>query len=101
MITGFIPILRRSNSNDVILHNMGVRRSNSCGNIRQENTISLSMGPVSMAVLLYVGERVLGRLVAGQLLRKGIARKIRRLVYMIVDWHVLQEVLYDYLEDVQ
>jgi hypothetical protein len=59
------------------------------------------MGPVSMAVLLYVGERVLGRLVAGQLLRKGIARKIRRLVYMIVDWHVLQEVLYDYLEDVQ
>ena len=58
------------------------------------------MGPVTMAVVLYVGERLLGRMVSGQLLRKGVARKIRRLVYMITDVHVLHEVLQDLLEDI-
>jgi hypothetical protein len=53
-----------------------------------------------MAVVLYVGERLLGRMVSGQLLRKGVARKIRRLVYMITDVHVLHEVFQDLLEDI-
>jgi hypothetical protein len=57
------------------------------------------MGPVSMAVAMYVGERLLGRMVNGQLMRKGVARKIRRLAFMILDMHVLYEVLYDCLED--
>jgi Ni/Fe-hydrogenase subunit HybB-like protein len=59
------------------------------------------MGPVSMAVVLYVGERLLDRLVSGQLLRKGVVRKIRRLLRMILDVHVLYEMFYDYLEDIQ
>jgi hypothetical protein len=93
--------LRRSHSNDVIRYGVGVRRSNSCGVIRQQNASSLSMGPVSMAVVLYVGERLLDRLVSGQLLRKGVVRKIRRLLRMILDVHVLYEMFYDYLEDIQ
>jgi hypothetical protein len=57
------------------------------------------MGPVSTAVVLYVAERLLLRLVAGQLLRKGIARKLRRLFDMIFNVHVMYEILSDYLED--
>ena len=59
----------------------------------------ISMGPVSAAVLLYVGERALTRAVNGQLLRRGISRKIRRLVGMICQWHMIYEVVYDMLED--
>ena len=60
-----------------------------------------TMGPITASVVLYVVERVLTRAVHGQLLRRGIARKIRRLVAMVVEWHVLYEVFYDLLEDLQ
>jgi hypothetical protein len=69
--------------------------SNRCRN----GLINSSMGPVSAAVILYIGERALTRAVNGQLLRRGISRKIRRLVGMICHWHMIYEVVYDMLED--
>jgi hypothetical protein len=101
MIPTAVHQLRRSHSNDVIRYGVGVRRSNSCGVIRQQTALSLSMGPVSMAIVLYVGERLIDRLMAGQLLRKGVARKMRRLMYMILDVHVMYEIFCDCLEDIQ
>jgi len=101
MIPGVLQPLRRSNSDPAIRFSTGTYIPNACITTRQETSrLDLSMGPVTMAVVLYVGERLLGRMVSGQLLRKGVARKIRRLVYMITDVHVLQEVFQDLLEDI-
>ena len=66
----------------------------------QHPQLSLSMGPVSAAVLVYVTKRFLSRLIAGQILRKGVSRKIRRLTHMMLDYDILVEILNDVLEDV-
>jgi len=66
----------------------------------QSPQLSLSMGPVSAAVLVYVTKRFLSRLMAGQILRKGVSRKIRRLTHMILDHEILVEVMNDVLEDI-
>ena len=91
--------LRRSQSDHFIRYDTTNIHSNMCTTERPSNACAMSMGPVSMAVAMYVGERLLGRLVAGQIMRKGIARKIRRLTGMILDAHVMYEVLYEYLEN--
>lgn len=72
------------------------------GRLRPEThygTFSLVMGPVSTAVLVYVAERVVLRLTAGQIMRKGVSRKIKRLVNMVLEHHLLFEILQDILED--
>jgi hypothetical protein len=68
-------------------------------NTRHKNKAIVSMGPVVSSIVLYTVERFLNRLVAGQLLRKGVSRKIRRLVSMMVTAHVIYEVVFDMLED--
>ncbi len=80
-------------------HDRVIPGSNCCIMPQRPNALPLSMGPVSMAVVMYAGERLLTRLVSGQLLRKGIARKIRRLTKMVLDWHVIEQIVNDYLED--
>jgi pentose-5-phosphate-3-epimerase len=50
-------------------------------------------------VLVYVAEKFILRLTAGQILRKGVSRKMRRLTRMLLDCHILVEVLQDVLED--
>ena len=59
------------------------------------------MGPVSAAVVMYIAERAVTRIANGQLMRRGIIRKIRRLGSMVLEWHMLLEVVYDLLEDIQ
>jgi hypothetical protein len=57
------------------------------------------MGPVSASVLLYVAGRLLNRICHGQLMRRGVLRKMRRMGVLMVEWHLLYEVLLDCLED--
>lgn len=83
----------------MIRYDTGCYNSNMCNTVRPLDVSSMKMGPVSMAVAMYVGERLLGCLVAGQLMRKGIARKIQRLAVIVFDVHVMYEVMYECLED--
>ena len=99
MIPVVVRPLRHSYSDHMIRYDTNNVHSNMCTTVRPSNARAMSMGPVSMAVAMYVGERLLGRLVAGQILRKGVARKIRRLAGMILDVHVMYEVLYECLEN--
>ena len=99
MVPLVISPLRRSQSDHFIRYDTTNIYSNMCTTERAPNSCAMSMGPVSMAVAMYVGERIIGRLVAGQIMRKGIARKIRRLTGMILDAHIMYEVLYEYLEN--
>jgi hypothetical protein len=81
---------------------LSLRQTNSCTYVKKvrANTTGIAMGPVSTAVVLYVVERLLTRVVAGQIHRKGIIRKIRRLAYMVVEFHMLSEIFMDIIEDV-
>ena len=58
------------------------------------------MGPVAAAVILYVAERLVSRLFAGQLLRKGVPRKMRRLKGMLTEVHVIHAVALDIIDDI-
>jgi hypothetical protein len=60
---------------------------------------TVSMGPVATAVLLYAAEKFVVRLSAGQILRKGVLRKIRRLMRMVLEVHILIEIVQDVMED--
>jgi len=57
------------------------------------------MGPVSASVVVYVAGRLLHRVCNGQILRKGVFRKMQRMGALMVEWHLLYEVLLDCLED--
>ena len=91
--------LRRSHS-DAFLGNW-----NACKIIymkpykRQCNSLSLTMGPVVASLAMYATHRILQRLVAGQLFRKGIPRKIRRLVSMMMEYEVLADVFSEFMEE--
>jgi hypothetical protein len=58
-------------------------------------------GPVGSSLSLFVLEKAAKRLVAGQILRKGILRKIRRLATILGTWHVFQLMLEEFLENLQ
>ena len=60
---------------------------------------SILMGPVVASLALYVTERLLTRMMAGQLLRKGIYRKMRRLTGMMMEHSILADLLSDFLEE--
>ena len=57
------------------------------------------MGPVTSAVALYIVEKIVTRIVKGQVFRKGVIRKLRRLKNMILECHIMHEIVYDILED--
>ena len=57
------------------------------------------MGPVSASVLFFVAGRLLNRICNGQLLRRGVYRKMRRMGALMVEWHLVYEVVLDCLED--
>ena len=94
---------------------MLLRRSNSFGSMRTSNAcyahsvrgvttnavFCLTMGPVATAVGLFVAEKAITRAMKGQLLRKGVVRKIRRLAHMFLKFDILYDMLCDMLEDVQ
>ena len=58
------------------------------------------MGPVVASLAMYATERLVSRLVAGQILRKGVARKLRILVRLMMKESVLHGVFSDFLEDI-
>ena len=62
-------------------------------------TNGITMGPITSAVLLYGVERLLTRILAGQIHRKGVIRKIRRLSSMIVEFHTMCDIIMDVVED--
>ena len=59
----------------------------------------VTMGPVVAALAMYATRRMLTRLVAGQILRKGVHRKIRRLGSMFMEHHVLIDICNELVED--
>ena len=61
---------------------------------------STVMGPVVASLAMYATERLVSRLVAGQILRKGVARKLRILVRLMMKESVLHGVFSDFLEDI-
>jgi hypothetical protein len=67
--------------------------------IRYSNT-QITMGPVAASLSLYIVERVLTRIYKRQLFRKGIIRKARYLIKMVLEISTLYEVFYDLLEDI-
>ena len=67
--------------------------------VSQRRVSCVVMGPVVASLAMYATERVLKRVIAGQLLRKGVARKTRRLMVMIMEPAVLVDVLIDCLEE--
>jgi hypothetical protein len=70
-----------------------IERSSCCTN-------SVVMGPVIASLVLYGIERICTRVFAGQLLRKGIGRKVRRLTVMMTRVEVLSDVIPDFIDDV-
>ena len=72
-------------------------------NLCQHCSVSFSVwtGPVGSSLSLFLIEKVMKRLVAGQILRKGILRKMRRLASILGTWHVFQLILEELLENLQ
>lgn len=57
------------------------------------------MGPITTAVVLFGAEKLLIRVVAGQMHRKGVIRKARRLMSMVLEFHTLCSIVEDTLGD--
>ena len=79
----------------------GVFHSQSMGNLHgKTGASSIFMGPVVAAVVMFAIERFVIRLMTGQLLRKGVPRKIRRLGKMMTQVSVISAVAHDVLDDI-
>ena len=69
--------------------------------LRRRGVVSNTvMGPVVASLAMYATERLVSRLVAGQILRKGVARKLRILVRLMMKESILHGVFSDFLEDI-
>ena len=66
---------------------------------RRPDATFVTMGPVVASIAMYATHRMLTRLLAGQILRKGVQRKIRRLGSMFMDYHVLSDVFNELIEE--
>jgi hypothetical protein len=55
--------------------------------------IDLCMGPVCTAVCMYILERFMIRTLTGQLMWKGVPRKMRRLLWMVMHVLILLEIV--------
>ena len=95
------PVLSVSRSNSLSFipcvdpHVRNDRSRSTC-----KNMALLTMGPVATAVVLFVVEKAVSRAVKGQLMRKGVLRKMRRLSRMVLEWNVVLSILYDMMEDI-
>jgi hypothetical protein len=101
MLTISSMTLRHSNSMTSLYIPDSFKNSKNTCTAQRSRLLQLSMGPVSAAVVMYIAERAVTRIANGQLMRRGIIRKIRRLGSMVLEWHMLLEVVYDLLEDMQ
>jgi hypothetical protein len=59
----------------------------------------VSMGPVTSALVLYVADRMVSRVLKGQILRKGVTRKVKRLFTMFGEMDIIHQWLCDVCED--
>jgi hypothetical protein len=73
-----------------------------CVNARTVNirTRGITMGPLTAAVVLYSVDRLVTRVMARQIHRKGVLRKIRRLISMVTEFHMICELVQDVVEDI-
>ena len=62
-------------------------------------TKAISMGPVTTAIVLFGAEKLLKRITAGQIHRKGVLRKARRLMGMVLEFHTICSILEDTFGD--
>ena len=69
------------------------------GNSRSICRNAISMGPVATAIVMFVAEKAIQRTVKGQLMRKGVVRKMRRLSHLVLELNNSLAMLYDMLED--
>ena len=86
----------RSPSNGLL-----VGGGNKCNTISRSQDMHtyIVMGPVVASLVLYATERLLSRIMAGQIHRKGLSRKMRRLTSMMTTQSILVEILSDFLEE--
>jgi hypothetical protein len=91
------PFLRRSNSESLLYVSHG---SNQYPSSREKNAMScVLMGPVTSALVLYVADRMVSRVLKGQIMRKGVARKVKRLFAMLAEMNIIHQFLCDVFED--
>jgi len=98
MISYGVMSLRRSPSNgffDNKKYHLEYKKSPRC----QLHKPCISMGPVVASIILFVLQRFCTRLVSGQILRKGIPRKIRRMIKMMMENDVIADVFSECIED--
>ena len=98
MVPGKLIPISRSNSLSVIPNAYCTHNTRG---VNTNTALYLTMGPVTTSLVLFVAEKAFTRAFKGQLLRKGVLRKMKRLAHMILDWGILCEVLSDVLEDLQ
>ena len=67
---------------------------------RRQQQRPVSMGPVVASLIAFVINRFVTRVLAGQLFRKGIPRKIRRMTKMMMEHAVITDVFFECLEDI-
>jgi hypothetical protein len=93
----YSSLIVHRNLDAIILHMNGY--SSATRKCNYGATQDISMGPVTSAVALYITERIVTRIAKGQVFRKGVIRKLRRLNNMILEWHIIHEIVCDILED--
>lgn len=98
MLSGHVMSMSHSQSFGVLSSKSFYTQSDRT--IRKNTNLFLTMGPVSTAVILFIAEKAVSRAAKGQLLRKGVIRKIRRLTTMILEWNVVFTVLCDIIDDI-
>jgi len=94
-----LPVQRSLSAGSLDLRHLRPARAGRRYYSRRYTPTPVSMGPVSASVLLYVAGRLLNRISNGQLMRRGVFRKMRRMGALMVEWHLVYEVLLDCLED--
>lgn len=103
VILGMIPradVCPLSTTSNAICVSKQTRYHPPVNMLRRRDVVSNTvMGPVVASLVMYAAERLISRLVAGQILRKGVSRKIRILVRLMMTESVLHDVLSDFLED--
>ena len=91
--------LRVGHGKSIFTHGNNYRFINMNPYKRQQDSKFVTMGPVVASLAMYATRRMLTRLVAGQILRKGVHRKIRRLGSMFMEHHVLIDICNELVED--
>ena len=96
MVPSMFPSVQRSLSS-TSLNQLALPPSHA-HNRHRPGATRASMGPVSASVVLYVASRLLSRIYKGQLMRKGVYRKLRRMSVLLLDYHLVYEMVLDCLD---